>query len=495
LNTIFQKVLDRMNSKFPWWIIGIFALIYCSISIVNHYVFRTYALDLGLYTQAAYQYAHFNMANSTMIRPYLEPLLGIHFDLYLALFSPLIYVFGTYTLLIVQIIALLLGGVGVYQYFKLLHPKEHGIAVLAMVYFYSFFGVFSAISFDYHSVVVAASIVPWLFIFIRKERFLISGLLLILILISQENISLWMFFVFIGLIIEYRKHRKSLIFLSLFACISLLYFYLVVYHFIPYFSNSNKYVGFAYEILGKTPIEAIQFILTSPIKSIELLFVNHLGRPYFDYIKIEFHIFVVLSGLIFLIKKPAYLLMLVPLYAQKLYHDRSSMWSFGGQYVIEFAPILAIGIFSVMATIKNKNLKLIFSIFLFIGTIGVTQRMMENTIQYMVKSSVRFYTQDHYKRNYNVKRAHEILQLIPKNAKVSSQSQFTSHLALREHIYQFPIISDAEYIIYSLKEGPYPTDQKKFDDQITDLLESKTWVQIVSENDIRILKKIKDLGL
>ena len=102
----------------------LFIILYSIISIVNHYNFRTYALDLGLYTNAAYKYAHFQSADSTIIKEYFEPILGGHFDLYLIIFSPLTYVFGTYTLLIVQIIALICGGIGVYYYFQLFQDKN-----------------------------------------------------------------------------------------------------------------------------------------------------------------------------------------------------------------------------------------------------------------------------------------------------------------------------------------------------------------------------------
>src|SRR5690554_7054709 len=65
----------------------IFGLLYATISLVNHYLFRTYALDLGLYTNAIYKYAHFQMADSEMIKSVSEPILGGHFDLYLIIFS------------------------------------------------------------------------------------------------------------------------------------------------------------------------------------------------------------------------------------------------------------------------------------------------------------------------------------------------------------------------------------------------------------------------
>src|SRR5690606_38738489 len=114
------------------------------ISFVNHYYFRTYALDLGAYTNALYDYIHFQWNDSTVFKDVGENLLADHFDLYLIIFSPLSLIFGTYTLLIVQILFLLLGGVGVYAYF-IASSKSKNIASYAAIFFYSFFGVFAAV--------------------------------------------------------------------------------------------------------------------------------------------------------------------------------------------------------------------------------------------------------------------------------------------------------------------------------------------------------------
>ena len=70
-------------------------VLYCLISLVNHYLFKTYTLDLGLYTHALYDYAHFRLSDCSMFKPVPQNLLSDHFDLYLMLLSPLVYIFGT----------------------------------------------------------------------------------------------------------------------------------------------------------------------------------------------------------------------------------------------------------------------------------------------------------------------------------------------------------------------------------------------------------------
>ena len=56
-------------------------MVYALISLVNHYLFKTYALDLGLYTHALYDYAHFRAADCSMFKPMPQSLLSDHFDL------------------------------------------------------------------------------------------------------------------------------------------------------------------------------------------------------------------------------------------------------------------------------------------------------------------------------------------------------------------------------------------------------------------------------
>ena len=71
-------------------------VLYALISLVNHYLFKTYALDLGLYTHAMYDYVHFRIDDCSMFKAVPHSILADHFDLYLILLSPLVYVFGSW---------------------------------------------------------------------------------------------------------------------------------------------------------------------------------------------------------------------------------------------------------------------------------------------------------------------------------------------------------------------------------------------------------------
>ncbi|MDO9510314.1 MAG: DUF2079 domain-containing protein [Bacteroidales bacterium] len=473
-------------------VISLFAVIYGLISLVNHYNFRTYALDLGAYTNALYDYIHFQWNDSTVFKETGENLLADHFDLYLIFFSPLSLLFGTYTLLIVQIIAILAGGLGVYKYFSF-KPETRSVALMAMLYFYLFFGVFSAVSFDYHSNVVAASLLPWFFYFIQSRKIYHSVVLAVLILVAKENVSLWMSFICLGLLFQYRKDillRKVLFFLFLF---SLFYFVWITSVIMPAISNANAYPHFHYSCLGKNGGEAMVFLITHPFQAVKMLFINHIQHPNADFVKLELHVLLIISGIPLLIKKPQFLFMMIPIYFQKLFHDNYLMWGIDGQYSIEFAPLLAIGVFSVISDFKVESIKKWSAVAAVFLAMVISIRVMDNTIMFTNKSKIRLYQASHYSRNYHVAEIHKVLSEIPPLAVISAQSPFLPHLSLRPSIYQFPVIKDAEYILFSRKENPYPMDTATFNAKVSGLLNSPEWIIQFSNDHCSLLRKREDI--
>jgi uncharacterized membrane protein len=466
-----------------------FGLIYALISIINHYNFRTYALDLGLYTNALYKYAHFGLADSLMVRNSHEYLLGSHFDLYLVLFSPLVYIFRTYTLLIVQIASVLAGGIGVYKYFELIKPKYRHTPLFASVYFFLFYGIYSALSYDYHSNVVAAMIIPWFFYFFKKKNYLVSAILVLFIVISQENIALWLTFICLGLAFECRKDKVALSYLSVFMIFSLIYFLIVIYVIIPGFSNSNEYTGFSYSILGGTPFEALKNLILHPVDNFKVLFINHNQSIAGDYVKLEMHLMVLISGMFLLFLKPHYLFMLIPVYFQKLFHDNYVVWGIDCQYSIEFAPILTIGIFSAINEFKNEKAVKILTAMVIFGVLFSTVKVMDKTVLYTNKSRIRFYSADHYKRKYDVNQVHKQLDQIPGDAIICAQSPFVPHFTLRDKIYRFPMIKDANYIVVSEKEDIYPFDNETFQQKINQLKLSGEWETLNESEGLVVLKR------
>ncbi|HNW97857.1 MAG TPA: DUF2079 domain-containing protein [Bacteroidales bacterium] len=472
-----------------------FAMLYGIISLVNHYMFRTNAHDYGIYNQTLWDYAHFRINNNSVIQPGFGNILSDHFELLLMLISPFYYIFGSYTLLIFQVISILVGGQGVFKYVELISENKK-FALAASIHFFLFFAIYSALAFDYHNNVPGTMTIPWIFYFIHKNQWKQTFFCLIILLISKENMALWGFFIFISLIIKYRNEKKKILWSGIFAGICIVYFLLVVKLIIPSLGSSSgsggNYLHFRYAALGSNMTEAIKTIITKPLYALKLLFVNHLGNPDYNYIKAELHIIILLSGGILLFFRPYYLLMLLPVYGQKMFCDYFTYWGLGYHYSIEFAPIITIGAFTFLNDIKKEKTKNIIVYSLLIITAIVTAHTFDSTRTHFIRQKQRFYTKPHYVRNFDIKESYTSLKLIPADAKVCAQDEFVSHLCFRRNIYVYPSIEDADYIYLNTNSNIYPYwDDKKYLSDIDSLRNAKEWENIYDKNFTLIFKRKK----
>lgn len=469
-------------------ILVMFLAMACLISVVNHYFFRTYALDLGLYTNALYEYSHLRFPTCASFTTHNFLLLGDHFDIYLVVFSPFAYVFGSYTLLILQILFLVLGGLGVYNYLNAIGAQRY-LANAALFYFLFFFGTLGGLGFDYHSNVIASCIVPWFFYVTYMKKTLHSWVLVFIICLGRENMGIWMCFVCLGLVAVNWTDHKVRTTLLLQAIFSILYSAVILGLVMPLITEGQAMAGFKYSQFGNSPTSVVFQMAQHPLAVIKALFVNTTNLGKFDYVKLELHLFLLVAGIYVLVKSPTYLLMLVPIYLQKLLHDNPLMWGVGRHYSIEFAPILAIGIFSTIHQMKKESFKKPLTILVLIGACVTSIRLMDSTIAYVDKINLRFYQSQHYQSPIDLKKVYSKIQEIPNESVLSVQSNLFPHLALRNKIYQFPIINNSEYIILNYSGSHYPLNEKQYLKLLDSLKSTQHWNTITDDPSILILKR------
>ena len=425
-------------------------VLYCLISLVNHYLFKTYALDLGLYTHALYDYAHFRLADCSMFKPVPQSLLSDHFDLYLMMLSPLVYVFGSYTLLIVQIAAVLLGGWGVYKLIGL-YTDDPWMPVLATATLFFSFGVIQPFGFDYHSNVLTAMMLPWLLFFLKQKRYALTSLFVVLFVIGKENMSLWLFFISIGLMWDYRKDKQALWLLVAYAVFSIAYFLIINMVVMPRLGGSGGGFG-RYAYLGSNYTEIALNLLTHPLESIKILFTNTLGKPHYDGIKEEFYLCAMATGLIFTLLKPNYLIMLIPLIGQKMLASDRMFWGVSLQYSVEFMPVLVISSFLVILKLKRQLPQWILAGALLLSTVLTTFYTVGVPKSYIRVDQLCVYQDRHYKQEtFDADYARQLIRQIPNDASVCATTNFVPHLALRPEIYDFSTMADhvhADYVLY-----------------------------------------------
>ena len=430
-------------------VLTVAGLLYALISLVNHYLFKTYALDLGLYTHALYDYAHFRAADCGMFKDASLNLLSDHFDLYLPLMSPLVFVFGTYTLLVVQIVAVLLGGWGVYKLIGS-YTDDSRMPILAAAAFFFSFGIIHAIAFDYHSNVLTAMMLPWLLYFIKQRRFGLASLFVVLFVIGKENMSLWLFFIALGLMWDYRKDKQALWHLVGYAVFSLAYFFIVNMIVMPKLGGNGG--GFArYAHLGDNYAEIASGLLAHPIEAFRNLFTNTIGLSQYDGIKEEFYLCALASGMLLTVLKPNYLLMLVPLIAQKMLSIDPHFWGISFQYSVEFMPVLVISSFLVLIRLKRSGWRLALSLSLLLSTVLTTFYTVGVPKSVILVDQLCVYQGRHYEQQeFDVNYARELMAMIPEDATVSAATMFVPHLALRDGIQNYANANgtvDADYVL------------------------------------------------
>lgn len=488
-----NKIRSFIDQHFLVIVIFFFAIVYSLISIVNHIQLRTYALDLGMFNHALYSFAHFKKAIFTLgIDGKEMPFLGTHFSPIMILYVPLYYIFGSYTLLVIQILVILSGGVVLYkmslQHFdhKSIYPK------IIVLHFFSIWGIYSALSFDFHNNVVAAMLVLWFFYFMQQRKLVLSSVFFVLVLLSQENMAIWMIFILIGIIIQNRKQFKinKLKFEISLLIIAVLYSYLIIRIVMPSFQESEVNMQFSrYSLLGNSFSEIIATTLKRPFYTISLLFKNTINDPVYDGIKMELHYMVIVSGGILLFFRPYYLLMLIPIYALKLFSNDYNFWGINLHYSIEFVPIISLAFIDILKSIKKYQKHVALGILILTVVFNIV-KLNSRQSKWYDKTNSKFYSSRHYNPNLNLKEIKEGLKLIDQKENISVSSCLAPHLAFREKIYHFPIIKDSKLIaLIKNNRTTYPLNKEKYQTEIEKFKTSEDFKIIYESDDLIILEK------
>ncbi|PJB05638.1 hypothetical protein CO123_03685 [bacterium (Candidatus Howlettbacteria) CG_4_9_14_3_um_filter_37_10] len=317
-----------------------FFILFCVLSIIPHYNLHSNAADLGIFNQAIYNYSHFRLGPSTL-RGY-PSLLGDHFEILLIPVSALYYLFGTYTLLIVQLVAAIVGSFGVYL-FIWRKTNDEILSVLASVFTLTFFGTWQALAFDYHLDAIAFAILPYLLLFLEKEKEKLYYIFLGAFLLAKESMAFVGIFLGLSILIFDKKKRKQGL---ITAVASFAYLLVVTKYLIPYFAGGTEYGYWYYLQLGADLPSAIVNLFKYPAIFIKLTF----NEP----AKIDLLKAILLSGGFLLIFNFRYLIIFLPFVLLKVYSIAPRMWGVQFQYMLVAGIILSIGIFLSLDYIKNK---------------------------------------------------------------------------------------------------------------------------------------------
>ena len=430
-------------------LLALFGLIYCLVSLVNQVNFRTGALDLGYEAQAVTDLAHLRAPRVTLLLD-APPTgyLGQHFSLTPALAVPLYYLVGpVWALLLLQIGAVLLGLLGVWRYARYVGATE-GQANWALALLGSQWAVFSALGFDFHNNVLGAMALPWLARWVGQGRWGRATLAAICIVLSKENLALWLAFVLLGLAWQHRQQHRTVWRAAVGAGLALAYFAVLTRYVMPTFDTTHRpYTQMArYGALGASLPAIAANLVAHPGLLWNTLFVNVLPDTAYDYIKLELWVGLVLSGGWALLRRPWYVLMLAPILGQKLLANDAGFWGLNYQYSIEIAPILALAVADALASGRRpgagrwpwaQGAVVLFTV--------VTLYTRRST--WYDRATTNFLIGSHYRPAYpNPAGLRAALARVPVGVPLSASSTLVPHLADRRDLFLFPVLRTAQVV-------------------------------------------------
>ena len=89
----------------------------------------------------------------------------------------------------------------------------------------------------------------------------------------------------------------------------------------------------------------------------------------------------------------------------------------------------------------------------------------------------------------HVEAGREVLGLIPPGAAVSAQSDLVPHLANREHIYTFPNIFGADYIVVDTRGSPWPFKPEEFRRFLDRIDRNPAWRLVAARDGYRVYRR------
>jgi uncharacterized membrane protein len=488
--------MEFKKNYLPLAILAFFGLLLFFIGLYNHFLFKTFTHDYANYNFAFWDYSHFRISPLTTFR---GSFLQDHFSLTLMYFIPLYWLLnwltGSYTLIIIQNALILIAAWYSYKVVKL-KTDNQWLTLGVLFYFFLLFGRYSAFAADVNLAVISACFVPIFIYYFEVRQYVVSSVILILSLLSRENMPLWFVFIFLVLIISHWRDRKAVLLSVVGIFVSILYFILLFKVLIPAIETPGvEYKLFNYSAVGANPGGALKFMLLNPVESMRLFFVNHLGNPEYDKVKLEFYLVYLVSGGFILLSRPKYLVWFIPIVAQKVLNDAPVRWGIASYYATEVVTLLPISVFLALSSFKQTKLQTVLVVLVCTITLGMTIYKMDNSHHEIPwtfsKHKIKFYDKSFYESPFEIKKVNLLLKRIPSDAKVSSSNVITPHIAQRKTVYFFPTVNDAEYIVFSLFDNNYLMSEEENDKHRNKYLNSAAWKVIAKEYPVFLLKKLK----
>jgi len=520
----FEKILSKevfntdLSVFFLGIAIGVYTITFSYLTIMKHYGFRTYAWDLGIFTQSLWTAANgqgfFYHTPELFINP-SGSFFGVHFSPILFLVLPFYWIMPTpETLLVLQSFILALAALPIYKL-----AKENGGGRIAGLIFALAYLMFPAVHFvnwyDFHIQVFLPLFFTCIIYYVTKGNWPKYFLFVFLALMCEEHVALIIFFVGIYTAWRYRvpilstirrekTAEKKLLIPFITMIISIVWYWFTIWQRNTFFPTNpeaiDAFLGSAnFSILGaKDPLEIPLLIVLRPWNAVQAL-------AYDGHIKLLYVALLFGPLAFFSFKAPSALIPTIPWFGFSFISQTLCHHMLGHHYeayVVSFIFVAAI--FGLKKNyLKKSELKHISGsvkkivVFNLIFLVGVSP--LCPVVRFLFPDYTSIYIGEHERL------LSEVVNMVPPNASIITQDNLFTHFSHRINAYVVPdrflgtgirdnavkfvnlTLDNVEYVLVDNKTNPIATML------VLSLLETKPQFTLIASegNDTILLYKRK----
>jgi|GEM_PF-1432541 len=452
------KIKIKERNSIPYFLAAAGFILYAAYGVLKFLRFEYPTWDFGLFDQALWTISHFKEARISLLGNHL---LGDHFSPIFYLLAPLYWLFDhPLTLSIFEALVVSLGALPVYWLTRKKFPESLFPLALSLAYLF-FIGNQYAIDFSFHPTTLFASLFLFAVYFLEEKKYFWHFLFLILSLMLREEVGFYVLLYGVFLLV----HKKALGLSHI--LLGGVWFWLSQSYFMPHFGGAfaSEILGSRYSqysALGNSALAIVKMLILHPLYAFLLFFDKN------EKILVFFSTF---AGFGFLgLLTPSFWIFFLPMLALRF-------WSNGLYWQIEFhygAPIVVFLVLSAISAmvylkkISSFDWEFAVSVFLIINLLSTTF-LLKTPLSRLIRLSF-------WQMPENAADIYESLRMIPKEASVSAQDPFVSHLAHREKIYLFPeAINKAQFVLVDLQKSTYPVTSWQYHQSLKELLQDESF--------------------
>ncbi|MDQ4131063.1 MAG: DUF2079 domain-containing protein [Actinomycetota bacterium] len=473
----------RLAGREPWLVVLALAcvVVWSTYSILNYLHYGNYT-DLAIFDQGIWHYSRFEAPISTILSRVGYPnFLGDHFHPILLVLTPLYWLWADPRMLFIAQAVLIAASIfPVFSYCA--RRLGRRCAYMLAGAYASFWGIHSAIAFDFHEVAFAPLLIALMIDAAdlgRWRRFF--GALAALLLVKE---SLGIFAAFFGLyLLVTRRWRQGAITLA----IGVVWFLLTTKLFIPLLADGRPYRHWNYRQFGDDLPEALANIASYP----GLFFDVLLGSP--EKLRALWYFFV--PFLCLTVASPLVILT-VPLLLEKMLSTNPFMWGTELHYSLTIAPVIVMGAAAGLHNLlRLPGVERLRAVGLRPPTLAAAATAVILFANAWIATGFPLWSltdPDFYRRSPADRVVQRALAKVPPQASVAAQIDVLPHLTRRKEAYWLrPGVPATEYIV--AEPGDYFTlayPRARFVDRQRLVLEkSDRYTPIFSEGGWVVLRR------